>query len=282
MMKQLFRSPARLLVHGMRSLKQKLEDYGVRRVTSHYPVTEPDEEALRFYSQWGEDRLLRRIFGAKNNGVALEVGGFDGVTFSNTFHFEQLGWQTIIVEPMPDFAQRIRACRKADLYECAAGAQSGEAVLNIAKGAEDLSTFSPSGYQLENIKYHGGILEQVTVQVRTLDSILAAAGVGKLDFVTIDVEGHEAEALAGFGLSKWQAEVVIIEDATMGAGAAIPGIMREKGYGRFMTTGCNDWYAPVTNRQLLHWRSRCGDGLRTLVCKALAIRDSLAKPPPTT
>lgn len=281
-MKTLLRSPARLLVHGLRNLKQKLEESGVRRVSSLYPANETREAALRFYSQWGEDRLLGRIFGAKTSGVAVEVGGFDGVTFSNTLHFEQLGWQTIIVEPMPEFAQKIRASRKADLYECAAGAQPGEAVLNIAKGAEDLSTFSPSGYQLENIKYHGAVLEQVTVQVRTMDSILASAGVGKLDFVTIDVEGHEAEALAGFALARWQAEIVIIEDATMGAGAAIPGLMRAQGYGRFMTTGCNDWYAPVTNRQLLHWRSRCGDGLRTLVCKALAIRDSLAKPRPTS
>ena len=34
MIKNFLRSPARLLIHGMRSLKQNLEEYGVRRVIS--------------------------------------------------------------------------------------------------------------------------------------------------------------------------------------------------------------------------------------------------------
>ena len=280
MLNKLVRSPARVLIHSLRNLKQKLEESGVDRVNSLYPVTEPVEDASRFYSQWGEDRLLRRIFRSKTSGIAIEVGGFDGVTFSNTYHFEQLGWKTIVVEPMPEFARKIRANRKTDLYECAAGAKEGEAVLNIAKGAEDLSTFNPSGYQLENIKFHGGTLEQVKVQVRTLDSILTSAGVGSLDFVTIDVEGHEEEALAGFTLSRWKPEIVIIEDISMGAGTAIKNIMQAKGYRCFMTTGCNDWFAPVTSGHYFSFRSKCRDKLRTLVCKALAIRDALVKSQP--
>ena len=278
MIKNFLRSPARLLIHGMRSLKQNLEEYGVRRVISDYPATEPDVAELRFYSQWGEDRFLRRIFGAKTTGVALEVGGFDGVNLSNTFHFEEQGCKTIIVEPMPAFAQKIRSRRKAELYECAAGAQEGEAVLNIAKGAEELSTFSPSGYQLENIKFHGAILEQVTVAVRTLDSILASAGVTKLDFATVDVEGHETEALTGFALSRWKPEIVIVEDASMGTNSAVKDLMEAQGYLRFMTTGCNDWYASSENRRLVHRDSQIRDRMRTLICKALALRDRITQP----
>lgn len=270
MLKKVLLSPARLLVHTMGNFKRYLEEHDVRRVASLYPASEPDEKTLRFYSQHGEDRLLRRIFGSKTRGVALEVGGFDGVTHSNTFHFEQLGWKTIIVEPMPEFAKKIRANRKAELYECAAGSQQGEAVLNIAKGAESLSTFSLSGFQLENIKYHGAVLEQVTVKVRKLDSILASSEVSKLDFVTIDVEGHEKEALAGFTLSNWRPKIVIIEDASMGADSTVKDLMQAQGYRRFMTTECNDWYAHESDGRLINWKVSWSDRVRSALCKLLA------------
>ena len=44
------------------------------------------------YSQFGEDVLLHRIF-RKSAGVCVEVGAHDGITFSNSLFFEQLGWR---------------------------------------------------------------------------------------------------------------------------------------------------------------------------------------------
>ena len=100
----------------------------------------------------------------------------------------------------------------------------------------------------------------------------------KLDFATVDVEGHETEALAGFALSRWKPEIVIVEDASMGTNSAVKDLMEAQGYLRFMTTGCNDWYASSENRRLVHRDSQLRDRMRTLICKALALRDRITQP----
>lgn len=45
---------------------------------------------MSFILKTGEDEALSEIFGNRP-GVCVEVGANDGVTLSNTYHFEQLG-----------------------------------------------------------------------------------------------------------------------------------------------------------------------------------------------
>lgn len=112
---------------------------------------------VKFYSQHGEDARLLEFFAGQTDGVCVEVGGFDGETFSNTLAFEEAGWRAIVVEPMPHFAEKIRARRpEATLFACAAGATPGEAKLVIAHGVEALSTTTAQADHLERIHKMGG------------------------------------------------------------------------------------------------------------------------------
>jgi hypothetical protein len=52
-------------------------------------------------------------------------------------------------------------------------------------------------------------------------------------FITIDVEGYELAALAGLDLERWNSS---------GTSEEIPLHMDRRGYVRFMSTDCNDWY----------------------------------------
>jgi len=56
----------------------------------------------KYYSQNGEDYLLCKFFGQELNGFYVDIGDFDGIYFSNTFSFEQIGWKGICVESNPD------------------------------------------------------------------------------------------------------------------------------------------------------------------------------------
>ena len=263
----------RSFVRWLKKAKQRLEATATTQAIEafHPSGSQKLGENKTSYSQYNEDHILSIMFGEKSTGTAMEVGGFDGVTLSNTYLFEQKGWRTLIVEPMPEYARRIRTNRKALLFECAAGSDRGTSVFTVAKGFEALSTLNPTGHQLENMQFHGAVLEQIQVAVRTLDDILESADVEKLDFVTIDVEGHEPEAIAGLTLSRWKPEIVLVEDGSLGLDSTVKTLMQEKGYRRFMTTGCNDWYAPESNKKVINpesiWRDWCHMGL----CKFLGI-----------
>jgi hypothetical protein len=87
-----------------------------------------------FYSQFGEDRILSIVFAAVPRGVCVEVGANDGVNDSNSYHFEKIGWNCILVEPNPRLCVEIRSSRTATLIECAASEHEGRAVLNVAEG----------------------------------------------------------------------------------------------------------------------------------------------------
>lgn len=220
---------------------------------------------MQFYSQYGEDQRLWKMFHEQARGVCVEVGGFDGETFSNTLTFEEHGWRAIIVEPMPHFAAKIQARRPgATLFRYAAGASPGEVKLVIAHGVEELSTTTGHADHLARIRKAGGRLEEVMVPVRTMDDMLTEAGVTHVDFVTIDVEGGELAVLAGFDLARWQPRVVILENAAGKTCGDLQDAMLARDYHYFANTSCNEWYAPRSDRTIVTTLRRLKNRFRRL------------------
>ena len=53
----------------------------------------------------------------------------------------------------------------------------------------------------------------IEVPIRTLDSILDEANApARLDFLSIDVEGHEIDVLRGFDFARWNPRLILLED----------------------------------------------------------------------
>ena len=240
-------------------------------------------EVGRFYAQCGEDRALAHIFAQTGKGTCLEVGANDGVSLSNTYYFEQLGWRCILVEPNSDCCHEIRQSRHATVFECAASEKEGHAVLHVGSGSDDVYSSLDAGQLTENRERY----RPVVVPTRTLDAILEEAGVASLDFVTIDVEGHESQTLKGFTLDRWKPHLVLLEDSTDMVDAEVEHHMQQAGYFRFWRSGGNDWYARRGARRaslLLHiLRSGCftwksflkGNVSRTLVRRIVVTKRNL-------
>ena len=53
--------------------------------------------------------------------------------------------------------------------------------------------------------------EELEVPTTTLTQLLDDNDVVKIDFMTIDIEGHEPQALGGFDIDRFQPELVCIE-----------------------------------------------------------------------
>jgi FkbM family methyltransferase len=160
----------------------------------------------------------------------------------------------VLVEPNPALARRIRASRpKALLFECAVGAREDcEVILQIPEGAETLASISNGSTQMQRMLRSAPRIKTVAVKETTLDRVLSDAGVTHLDFVTIDVEGHELEVLRGFSLERWKPRIVIVEDNSSGTSDEVLNYMRLRGYVRIRNTGCNDWYCGADDAALVH------------------------------
>jgi FkbM family methyltransferase len=198
---------------------------------------------VKYYAQFGEDKILNEIF-KKKFGICIEVGGFDGITGSNTYFFEKLGWRSIVIEPMPDFCERIKNSRNCEVIEIAASDKAGEVEFYVAAGVETLSTLQKDDEHFARIKsLSDKEIKKIIVKTERLDDILLKRGIADIDFITIDVEGHEMSVLSGMSFDKISPRILIIEDNSFGGDTKVKKLMESFAYVRFNRTGCNDWYA---------------------------------------
>ncbi|MGJ9412775.1 FkbM family methyltransferase [Aeromicrobium sp. CF4.19] len=203
-----------------------------------------DEALLR--AQHGEDRLLADRFAGRRRGYFVEVGALDGDELSNTFYFEKaLGWTGVLVEANPVQAASCRRNRPeshvAGVAAVAPG-QEGTVVLEVADGHAGFSTLSASRTYHRILQERGISTTPVEVPATTLDSVLEQAGARAIDFVTIDVEGHERAVLAGFDLRRWRPEVILLESASGAPDPRISWTLFRAGYARVRRVVVNDWY----------------------------------------
>lgn len=198
---------------------------------------------LNFKAQFGEDKILAKHFADTKQGFYVEVGALDGVYVSNTLFFEQMGWQGVLVEPIPEAAKKCAQARPRSKVVCCAAVapnSAAEIEFEVVEGWEALS--APS-LNKERLHEYQPQIRKITVPAKTLDTILQEANVNRIDFLTIDVEGHEWEVLQGFTIDRWRPEIVIIERWADVPDKRIMKYMHDNNYVYRQTTGgLNDWF----------------------------------------
>lgn len=184
-----------------------------------------------------EAELVRAFFGGGPQGYFVDVGANDPYKDSQSWHLEQAGWRGILVEPQPELAEALRAARSAQVFAvgCSSPHNAGRSmVLNVAGPYSSLETTLAAGAQRQ------GTIE---VPVRTLDSLLVEADAPvPIDFLSVDVEGHEIEVLSGFDFSRWRPRLILLEDHV--GNLRKHRCMRAAGYRLVRRTGLNAWYVP--------------------------------------
>lgn len=202
-----------------------------------------------FRAQHGEDALLAQRFADKRGGCYVEVGALDGEFLSNTYYFEkELGWHGVLVEANPEQAAICRRNRPASTVIASAAVAPGApeyATLHVAQGNAGYSTLSAGGVYAGLLRERNIVTTTVDVPTATLDELLTAADIDGIDFVTIDVEGHERDVLRGFDVRRWAPTVVLVESAGGAPDIVVAWRLLRAGYARTRRVVINDWYEQV-------------------------------------
>ncbi len=200
----------------------------------------------------GEKELVWKYFGRKRDGVFVEVGANDPVAGSQTWLLEQNGWQGALVEPQASLCEKLRPARpRSRVFQvaCSCPGSEGEADLVLTE-YDGNATLKPQR-DSHGINYVGA----ERVRITTLDSVLQAADISHVDFLSLDVEGHEIEVMRGFNFEKYKPSLILIEDGVRDL--AKHRFLKRRGYKLVKRTTLNNWYVPKEHPfKMSSWREK--------------------------
>jgi len=161
--------------------------------------------SLRIYHAPGRSAALDRFYRpfVPPGSLAFDIGAHVG---DRTAAFRRLGARVVAVEPQPSLARalRLRFGRDAGVLRVAAlvGAAEGTGTLWVNRRNPTISTASQDFMRATEGApgWEGEVWDRtLACPVTTLDAL--ARTHGRPAFIKIDVEGHEAEVLAGLSFA---------------------------------------------------------------------------------
>jgi FkbM family methyltransferase len=170
------------------------------------------------YAQNFEDVMLHRVFGDRKTGFYIDVGAMDPVIDSVTKCFYDQGWCGINVEPNEFFFSKLAVERERDINLNVALGDREESKTFYVNNETGLSTLNEQNRDV--LIERGFEAERKTVQVTTLAAVCNKHVDRPIDFLKVDCEGWEKQALAGADWERFRPTVVLVE-ATL-PGAPIP------------------------------------------------------------
>lgn len=190
----------------------------VRPVLEFFGISRLSRPALN-----GLDRKIEALL-PQRGGWFVEAGAYDGFQQSNTYYFARLkGWRGVLIEPLPQLAERCRKRRKeSTVVVCALGApeDAGHSVRLRHAGLMTMVCGALADDSTEQARASQGLrgqglppMEQfVDAPVRTLTDVLAeTATPPDFDLLSLDVEGSEVSALRGLDLTRFLPRAICVE-----------------------------------------------------------------------
>jgi FkbM family methyltransferase len=171
------------------------------------------------FSQFAEDLVLARLL-PEPRGLYVDVGAFHPKFGSNTYFLWKRGWRGINIDVDDYKIALFRRFRPNDInLTTGVSSENGERTFYVQQGESygSMSSFNQD-FALSRSLRSNRRLGSRTVPVRTLTSLLeeflprSADGVRTpIDFLNIDVEGHEHEILRTLDFSQFRPRCLCVE-----------------------------------------------------------------------
>jgi FkbM family methyltransferase len=174
--------------------------------------------------QYGKcvDNVLRDYFpNYEYKGVYFDIGAFEPIQISNSYHFERNGWDCHLFEANTNSIPLLKEHRKNVYNYAISNENKDEITFNIVTLREGwTASYSAIHLDEEYKQIFGGFpnecVTQITVPQRTINHIIETEipHIKKIDIISLDIEGGEMNCLYGIDFNKYNPSVLVIENVT--------------------------------------------------------------------
>ncbi|HET7193934.1 MAG TPA: FkbM family methyltransferase [Nocardioides sp.] len=189
------------------------------------------------YSQFGEDITAANLLRNVKSGFYVDIGAHHPLRHSNTALLHMKGWQGVTLEPNLEGFRAFKRFRPHAINVRAAIHNEADSVtLYKFRGGLSSTTMEERAESLRESKEPVG--EEVVPALKLNDVFDRYVPEGvHVNYLSVDIEGYDTEAILAFDLATYQPDVVCIEIhrpdmLALGENAAVK-YMTEHGYQLF-------------------------------------------------
>lgn len=186
------------------------------------PLPDPDLATLdalhgaygpKVYSQAEEETLIRAFFRDRREGFFLDVGASHYEKDSTTYYLEKhLGWRGIAIDALEEFRADYERFRPGTRFFAFFVTNEAGLPKDFHVYTRDTRISSGSLDQLRGLpRVKDRHIKTIKVPTMTLDRLLTAEKATKVDFVSLDIEGSEPEALQAFDIERYRPDLLCVE-----------------------------------------------------------------------
>ena len=165
-------------------------------------------------SQFGEGKFIISFFDKKYKGKFVDIGCFHPTRHNNTYRMYKSGWRGINIDLNPLTIELFNFARGKDInINAAISDQEETKKLYFVDELNTQNTLEAN--HLSFLKNHHNLKEeeisQQEIKTQKLDKILDSYNFNDIDFMNIDVEGHELNILNSIDFLKYNIKFICIE-----------------------------------------------------------------------
>jgi FkbM family methyltransferase len=165
-------------------------------------------------SQFGEEKKISKLFIKNYKGCYVDLGCFHPTRSNNTLQLHKRGWKGLNIDLNPLTINLFNFARPLDINVCAA--VSSKKTRKKIYFLGDLDSKNTLELNHKNwLGKHFNINKKdfkiKNIKTTKLDEILDKNKFYNIDFLNIDIEGHELEVLKSINFKKFYIKVICVE-----------------------------------------------------------------------
>tara|TARA_B100001248_G_scaffold244809_1_gene214159 strand:+ start:1562 stop:2260 length:699 start_codon:yes stop_codon:yes gene_type:complete len=161
------------------------------------------------YSFGTIDILVNYFFKKKYHGFYVDVGCQNPISNNNTYLlYKNKNWNGMNIDLDQKNIDLFNLVRKRDLnIKAAVSSGNFKKKIYFYHSKSAINTLEKKISNFQNAK----VKKIIDVDTVTLNQLLSKNDIKKIDFLSVDVEGHEINVLNGFDIKKYSPQLVVIE-----------------------------------------------------------------------